>query len=711
MKSRARLFFVFAACAASPALAQIDEIVVTARGRTENLFRVPDSVTVFDRDALAARQVVDFEDVAAATPGVYVINDQDPGTNIITIRGVSTDRLQQASVAYVVDGLYLGDKELFTQPYYDMERVEILKGPQGALFGKNAIAGVFNIATRGPTDTLEASGEAEAGNGDNYAVRAAAGGPIAGTKLKFRVAGQYQDWDGWIYNTFLKKHVDHQTTRNLRAKLAADVSDDATLELRWNVNDEDSGAAWLSSNNITGRFGGRMNGAALTDPFGDYEGLAKRHYYEVSGKGTATVGDGVLSAIAGFNHYQKRWSEELDFRNDKPLTFFGVPAFPGGIQPIAQPVDLEIWTGEARYTSNGDAPMRWIAGVFAQDILRVRVDDFGPLLFGGEPSRFRTPTTHLAAFTQIAADVGERWEATGAVRFDNVETSEDIRGVCTNTRIDSAKKTFKQLQPKLSVSYTLDSGAMLYGSVSRGFKPGGFNPVPGATDTFTRIYKAETTTAFEVGAKGTTDDGRVAVTAAAFYTDYRNFQYFAFINGNDVTYTAPKVNITGGEIAVTAQFTEWLSGDTSFAYTDAEIGTFLTPDPIGVVPLRNYTGNQAPNSPRYNLMAGLDTRMPVSGELALTFRGEVQVRGKTFFEIDNALYSPPEAAVNVRLALTNGQWSLAAWAKNLTDNRWAVSAFGQGQVGLLVGLGPGGPFDSFNINRGRQYGVTLKAAF
>src|SRR5690606_3262886 len=132
---------------------------------------------------LRAMGAVNFEDVAARTPGVHVINDQDPGTNIISIRGVSTDRLQQASVAYVVDGLALADEEFFTQPYYDMERVEILKGPQGALYGKNAIGGVFNLVTKGPTDYFTGEAEGEFGNGGNVGFRAGVGGPIVGDKL------------------------------------------------------------------------------------------------------------------------------------------------------------------------------------------------------------------------------------------------------------------------------------------------------------------------------------------------------------------------------------------------------------------------------------------------------------------------------------------------------------------------------------------------
>lgn len=716
MKSRPTSIFLLApVLLATTALAQpqspIEEILVTARGRIENLARVPDSISVYGRAELEKHQVVNFEDIAAYTPGVFVINDQDPGTNIITIRGISTDRLQQASVAYVVDGLALADKELFTQPYYDMERVEILKGPQGALYGKNAIGGVFNVITRAPTETFEGSVEAEYGNGDNKAVRVAVGGPLMGKKLMFRVAAQIQDWDGWIYNSFLKKKVDGQYTRNLRAKLRGEPSDDWTWDLQWNVNAERSGAAWVSSNNVTGKFGGKLDGPALTNPFGDFEGNARRHWYGMSLKNEVKFADGTLSVIGGYDQYAKRFFEELDFRNDKPITFFGTPFFPNGIQPIAQPVDLRAWTGEARYTSSDSAPIRWIAGAFVQDSLRKRVDDFGPLLFGAEASAFRTPTTQVAAFGQVTASLADQLEATLALRYDNVKTSEDMTGVTTKRRSDFAQKTFGQVQPKLSLAHNLSPQSIIYANMSRGFKPGGFNPQPGPTDTFKRIYKAETTTAIEVGAKTASADGRVSATASAFYTDYANFQYFAFINGNDTTYTAPKVKVKGFEFSVTAKPSPWLALDSALSYTDAKIGNFSAPNPVSGVGLRNYTGKQTPNSPRYNLATGAEVDWPLSGGLIGSVRGELTVRGKTFFEIDNALYSPTEAALNLRVAVRSDDWTAAIWAKNLTNNRWAVSAFGQGQIALLAFLGPNGPFDSFNINRGRQYGVTLKANF
>src|SRR5690606_33585210 len=183
---------------------------------------------------------------------------QDPGTNIINVRGVSTDRLQAPSIAYVWDGVPLADTEFFTARPFDVERLEILKGPQGALYGKNAIGGVFNLTNRAPTDVLTGNATVGHGNGESFMAEGGIGGPLLGDKLKFRLSGAYFDTDGFIYNTFLNKHVDYGTSRNVRLKLESPLSDSVTVELNAQYMDEDGGAAYVSSNNVTGNYGGRL---------------------------------------------------------------------------------------------------------------------------------------------------------------------------------------------------------------------------------------------------------------------------------------------------------------------------------------------------------------------------------------------------------------------------------------------------------------------
>lgn len=712
-------FAAGAAPAVSPAWAEaetgvtslIEEIRVTARGRSEQLRKIPDTVTAFTADDLARGEIRTVEDLISRTPGVYMINDQDPGTNIVTVRGVSTDRLQAPSVAYVIDGVPLAVTEFFTGRYFDVERVEVLKGPQGALYGKNAIGGVFNVVTRAPGDTLEGQGEIGFGSGNTALAEAGIGGPLMGERVRFRLSGLYHETGGFIRNTFLDKKVDDYTSRNLRARIVADVTDRLTADIRFNLMSEEGGAAYISSNNVTGIADGRLAGDVLTDPFGDFEGEAERDWVGLSLRlGWETGDGGEVSAISGYDDYSKDFVEELDFRNDKPITFFGLPVFPDGVQPISQPKDIRVWTQELRYTSADDRRLRWTAGAFIQDVENIRVDDFGPLLFGGEAPRFDTDSTQMALFAQASYDVTPAFEVTVALRYDRDERKVDVRGNDSGSLTEARAEDFDRLQPKVSLAYEVSEDHLLYATYAEGFKTGGFNPPPGPGDIHELVFRPEETRAWEAGAKTLWLDGRLALNLAAFMTDYSNYQYFAFINGNSLAFNVESVDVWGLEVSGAARPLDGLTLDWGFAYTDSEIDSFTAPNPVTLLPT-DYAGNKTPNNPEYTLNIGAEYALPVGNGGTVRLRADYLRVGKIYYEIDNVLYSPDRDSVDLRVAYARDGWSLSLWARNITDARWAISAFGQGQVGLLAGLGPNGPFDSFTINRGRQFGAVLAADF
>ncbi len=691
---------------------KLEEILVTARGRMEQLQWVPDSVTAFSSNAITTRNIRSLDDAITLTPGVHIVNDQDPGTNIITVRGVSTDRLQAPSIAMVVDGVPLADTEFFEAArLYDLDRIEILKGPQGALYGKNAIGGVFNIATRSPSETWQGNGEVSYGNGDSFNIEGGIGGPIVEDKLLIRVSGAYYDTNGFIYNTFLKKNVDYFTSRNGRLRLLGKLSDTLTAELRVSVLSEDGGAAYVSSNNVTGLNNGKLQGAVLTDPLGDFEGQADREWQQVAltVNWEPTFG-GRITSTSAYDNYSKDFIEELDFRNDKPLTWGGFPAYPDGVQPISQPKDIEVWTQELRYTSPDDKPVRWIVGAFIQDVTNVRVDDFGPLLFGAEASRFRTKSTQTAVFGQVSVDITPSLEATAALRYDRDDRRVKVRGVNSGAFVEDRDAVFDQVQPKLSLAYRIDDNHLLYGTYAHGFKTGGFNPPAGPGDIHETLFRPEKTQSFEVGSKSTFANGRVVINTAAFITNYDNYQYFAFINGKSLALNVKNVDVWGFEFSTAAQLFDGFTVNAAYGYTNAEIKDFSAPNPVSGL-IADYDGMKTPNNPKSTLNIGGEYRVSVGALGDLVTRLDYTRIGRIYYEIDNVLYSPKQEMLDARIAFETETWSFAIWGKNLTDNRWAISAFGQGQQSLLAALGPGGPFDSFTINKGRQYGATLSARF
>ncbi len=688
------------------------DVVVTARGREEQAQSVPDTVNSFSGLQIDQRQVRLIDDIVALTPGVFMVNDQDPGTNLITIRGVSTNRQQVASIAYAIDGVLLGDTEFFTGRLFDVERVEVLKGPQGALYGRSAIGGVFKVTTRAPTDDFEGYARIGYGNGDSWEAEAAIGGPIIENKLLFRVSALASDTNGFIFNTFLGKKVDGYESNNLRARIIALPSDNLSIDFRFNYMDEEGGAAFVSSNNVTGFAGGRLSGDVLTDPFGDFEGMADRDWINASVKIDWTLGDGgVLTSITAYDDYDKFFIEELDFRNDTPITFFGVPSFPNGIQPIAQPIGLEVFTQELRYTSSSDQRLRWIFGLFYQDVSRDRTDDFGPLLFGAEAPLIATDSKVFAVFAQASYDITDALEITLALRYDRDKRSEVTTGVTTGAVFGDRSASFDKVQPKVSLAWQATDDALLYATFAQGFKAGGFNVPPGALDTHEAIFPSETTLAVEVGAKTQWLDDRVIANLALFYTDYENFQNTIFVNGNNTVFSVDNVEVKGIELSLLGRLTEGFSVEAAFAYTDSQIKTYTAPDPLGSGAFIDYSGNTTPHSPKYtvNLAAQYETQIGNTAELFM--RVDYIHVGRVNYEFDNVLHSPSHGWVNARIALTVGNVELALWAKNLTNERWAISAFGQGQIALLAFLGPDGPFDSFTINRGRQWGGTITARF
>jgi iron complex outermembrane recepter protein len=679
--------------------------VVVVRGKIEEPKDIPAIVVRLD-----PRAILTIDDVATAVPGVWMVNDQDPGTNILSIRGATTDRLQQASVAFVLDGVPLADTELFTPRLFDLARASVLKGPQGALYGKNAAGGVIAITTNSalwPSRGLNDSGHVQARVGDGGLSEFEFGKTIAlSDDWAVRGAGIWSSADGWINNTTLNKKVDSSETKALRLSVGGSVLGFA-LDLKTHWLEEDGGAAWASSNNVTGKNGGGLSGAVLIDPIGDYEGQAARRWVQTSARANRAFSKGSLSLLAARDSYQKRWTEELDYRPGA-LTFFGFPAFPNGIQPIAQPIDVRATTLQARWDSRLTGDLNFQIGAFAQDTDKDRVDDFGPLLFGGPASAYATNSRQSALFGGLEWEIGEVFRLEAQGRFDRDERSQIISNSKTGARTEKREGTFERFQPRVAVSFSPNPDIVAYASYGEAFRPGGFNPAPAASSIWKAAYRPEVTKSFEIGAKF--DDlplsGRFEV--AAYSNSVTDYQNYTFIDNQSVTLNVDEVLVKGFEVSGSFKPADKLILGASYALTDSEIQRFIATDPLlGSPATRNYSGKAVPNAPRETGKIFGEFWADI-GDYTLTARADANYAGTTYYEIDNVLRSPPRWWADLNLSARRDDWTLSLKAENLTDERWAISAFGQGMTGLLAGLGPGGPFDTFTINRGRRFSLTLR---
>lgn len=685
-------------------------IEVTVRGVRERAFNAPAAITELSADDLVAVRQVD--DIVARVPGLSMINDQDPGTNIIALRGVTTDRLQQAAIAFVVDGVPLADTELFTLPLYDLRKASVLRGPQGALFGKGAAGGVISLDS------------AEAGFGPDFVEFALGdGGLRVGTAAAnvalsehwlARVAGQWRAADGWITNRTLNQLVDAEESRSVRLRATGPIGDiEADFSIYWMR--DDGGAAWASSGDVTGDFGGVLDGAALTDPIGDYAGRSKRRAVRGQGRFEARVFGGEARLLLAADDYAKRWDEELDYRPGA-LTFFGAPAFPNGLQPISQPIDVASQTLDASWAGRIATGLTLRAGVFAQDVERRRTDDFGPLLFGASPAAYRTDSLQTAAYAGLFfKGVGPfDFEAQG--RFDRDKRTQLITDAATGSVRARDTATFERFQPRVAALYGFGGpaqGGNLFAAYGEGFRTGGFNPAPAAGSIWQARFDPEVTRSLEAGGRLRAD--RLRLSASIFRSEISDYQNYTFLDGQSVTLNVDAVTVEGLEVEASwdefARFGEAaLSVEGAFALADSEIDRFIAPDPLVPGAVRDYSGNQVPNAPLWTGRIAARLQGNVGG-FDLYAQTVLNGAGQTVYELDNVLRSPARTWWDGEIGV--GRWPvyLTLYANNLTDERWAISAFGQGMLPLLAGLGPGGPFDTFTLNRGRQVGVRLRQEF
>ena len=253
---------------------RIEEIVVTAQRRTEKLQDVPVSVVAFSEATIRDAGIRNTSDFMGMTPNVTFDESFTVGNSLMAIRGIQQVNNADPPVAFVVDGVPQGNQKQLKTDLYDVERIEVLSGPQGALYGRNAIGGAINVITKQPTNTFAGFAEAGYGSGNEKEGEFAVSGPIVKDSLLFRVTGSYKDQDGLINNSYLNKKIDFYTGKDLRAKLLWLASDAFTLDLRFAHVDNygpccDDVALPLSATTAANQYGANLYGI---DPHEDILG-------------------------------------------------------------------------------------------------------------------------------------------------------------------------------------------------------------------------------------------------------------------------------------------------------------------------------------------------------------------------------------------------------------------------------------------------------
>jgi iron complex outermembrane receptor protein len=677
----------FAQTVSQPANGGLEEIVVTAQKREQNLQDVGASVVAFNAEALNAAGVEDPITLQQHTPGMVLSTNGPYGQPYI--RGVGSDIINpgtDAPIAIFEDGAYQPRPNAAITEFFDLDRVEVLKGPQGTLYGRNASGGAINIVTHDPDMFLSSDGDAIFGNYGRVTVRNSFNAPLSDT-LAVRIAGVYTEHGGYTTNLFDGSKLDNENQWGVRGKVKyaprSDFSIVLTLE---HIREHDS-------RDLPEKV---LDSPDLPLPVRDLAPLLgytappipanPRDVYENSPNVelvSNTRANAILSWDLGPVLF-KFTSGYTDVWNDGILDLDGTQ--------INFSYDNEADHSNSvieslQLSSLGAGPLQWMVGAeyFHENggqNFDARLPNFGAPSsdpYGPEVAGFiwnsGIQTSSASGFADLTYMFSPQWSINAGIRYtwehkraNFLETLIDPFGALTGlpggTYLTPAMPhaTFSAWTPKVRLEYRPKDDILLYASATRGFKSGGFNLMNTGEE-----FQPEKIWSYELGLKSTWLDKRLRGNAAAFYYNYRDLQVNQFSGVTNLVTNAANSRITGVEVEIEAQPISALQTDLSFAYLDAIYLNYYThnaTDPTG--PELDLSGNRMPKAPRSTVTLATQYSWPIDVN-RLTLRGEVRYQSLVYFDqFDSA------EVTQAGYALFNGRLSYAA-----PNDRWSVAVFGQ----------------------------------
>lgn len=656
--------------------AAIDEVIVTARRRSENLQEIPDAITVFDRTTIEDASIQRMNDVASLTPNLRFSDDQEVGQSTITIRGVTQQRgIGETPLAFVVDGVTVNNSLVTTQDLFDVEQIEVLRGPQGALYGRNSVAGAVNITTRGPTRQPEGYVETRLADGDDYTVQAAVSGPLYSERVLGRLAIYDNDRDGQLRNENLGEYVDFKDSTSLRGRLLIEPAGRLSIDLRYQYADQKGGSGYFmpgsadtEANRLPGdTFPFPLNNTTYTIQ-SNVVGVSSVSFSDYTAKLDYEFDAFTLTSISGWHDLESRNDQDLD-QTDREFLNIDVDD------------EQKQFSQEFRLVSTAEAGLRWILGAYYSEQERDRAlatflnvagfasgGDWSPenaFFVPQAPALLNEQYETRAVFGQVSADLTERLELTVAGRFDDVRREND-----TNNPLANGTKEFSEFQPKLQVSYALTDTVNLFATYAEGFRPGGFNTL--ASDPAVRFapsFDSEHLDNYELGLKYASADGTRILNIAAFYIDYENQQWFLFDPfGSQALINAEESEIRGAEIEGVLRPLDGLTLSLALGLVDSEIEA-IGAEPGLTVPPSDIVGNEVPGAPVSTANFTAEYIWPV-GSLQGFARLDAEHRGKTYWSIDGRDAQEAYQVYDLRLGLRGERWSVTAFAENALDEEW-----------------------------------------
>lgn len=740
------------------------DIVVTARRRDENAQDVPIALSVIGADRLAVSGSYTLTQVQQLAPSLQIIAFNPRNTNI-NIRGLGSN------VAFTNDGLENGVGVYIDNVYYgrvgasqfdlvDLQQVEVLRGPQGTLFGKNTTAGAINISSRLPSFEPEISGETSVGNYGHHQLRASASGPLADNlALRLSVADTHRD--GYIRNVLTRGHAQSYDNFTARAQLLFKPTETVDIRIIGDFSHQKSVCCVSLISDIFTRYD---SGRAVPNNY--YDRVARLGYtplpndafarqtdydgrysvdmkgYGVSGQVDWRIGGANLTSITAYRWWD--WNPQNDSDNSA-LDIFRTVQTKNRQRQLSQ---------ELRLASDGKRAIDWVAGLY---YFRQEVRGYNTMAYGADAAAFNLPavpaalgaialdgfasqaysnpiTRSYAAFGQATWNLTDALKVTGGLRYtheakrgryqqihtggtDLAALPPALAGAALAIRDQFSRRTDystrfsnDSISGLVTLSYAPTRDVLAYATYSRGAKSGGLNLSVLPTGVSPQV-KAESIDNFELGLKSQWFDRTLTANLALFQADVRNYQTVVFdmppgtVTSFQYIGTVPKVRSRGVEADFSWQPTSWLGFTASGTYLDAAYRSYTNaiqkPEDADLGTSQDLSGERLAGSSKFSYAIGGDLSQPVSGALTIYAHADYSHRSSFYTTVSNSRYSlvPGYGLLNARIGLRTegGRWDLSLWSRNLGGTEYFQSLT-PGNNGAVTAI----------IGEPRTYGATLR---
>jgi outer membrane receptor protein involved in Fe transport len=668
-----------------------DVIVVTAQKREQALLDVPLAIQAISGTELEESGIGELNDLIESIPGASSVSRTAPGFETIQIRGIASGTTGDATVGYYVDDVPFSVPNLQLAPpsrLFDLQRVEILRGPQGTLYGQGAMGGTIRMITAAP-DYNDVLGRAQfemsgtSGGSPSAAVDGVVNAPIVPGTVALRVSGGYELVGGFVdvtkpvggVNTVIKKNANETRSWNIRGKLGIKASENVNIEL----------GAWRVVNDLDYR---NTIDSVSPDIYADTTGPIDRPNYI---RTTLTLLSGVINADLGAARLTSSTSY-IDSLLDFDASFLTSPLFGSGFVRNDSMFKTTAFTQEVRLASAGEGPFNWLVGGYysdgkiASDIcLGVILPCALPFPVGGNINSEGTlKTKAFAVFGELSyALFDDRLVATAGGRYFEDKRSTSGLDLYTSLATPATSDTFSTFNPRFNLSYKISDDFLFYGNVAKGFRSGAFQtPAQAATAstalgiTIPTAIDPDKVWSYEIGAKGKIFGGVITIDSAIYQIDWSNIQLQSTILGVATLSNGGNARSKGIDLGLIIKPAKGLAFQAVGNFNSTEF-TSVLPAIVALNP-RAAPGTRIPTVPKSSLLlsanygwnfASLDAAGFVNG--SYTFRNS---------QLDSTgLESDKLNEFNLRTGISKDNWKFQIFGENLTNKRVALTT---GSLGI-----------------------------